>query len=97
MSEHKDGHGHEHAHHHHHRHDCGNIFGCGDEKGTGPVREDIKDAAFKSARRIACFIWTKSIRRFLTAMSRYVRVPVAVTGISVILFTSLSVNAPVRW
>ena len=45
MSEHKDGHGHEHAHHHH-RHDCGNLFGCGDEKGTGIVREDIKDAAF---------------------------------------------------
>jgi acetamidase/formamidase len=27
-------------------HDCGNLFGCGDEKGTGVVREDIKDAAF---------------------------------------------------
>jgi hypothetical protein len=47
MSEH-DGHEHdgrEHAHHHHH-HDCGNLFGCGDEKGTGIFREDIKDAAF---------------------------------------------------
>jgi len=29
-----------------HSHDCGNLFGCGDEKGTGVVREDIKDAAF---------------------------------------------------
>jgi len=29
-----------------HTHDCGNLFGCGDEKGTGVVREDIKDAAF---------------------------------------------------
>jgi len=29
-----------------HRHDCGNLFGCGDEKGTGVIREDIKDAAF---------------------------------------------------
>jgi acetamidase/formamidase len=29
-----------------HVHDCGNLFGCGDEKGTGVVREDIKDAAF---------------------------------------------------
>jgi hypothetical protein len=29
-----------------HNHDCGNLFGCGDEKGTGVVREDIKDAAF---------------------------------------------------
>jgi acetamidase/formamidase len=29
-----------------HHHDCGNLFGCGDEKGTGVVREDIKDTAF---------------------------------------------------
>src|SRR3984893_19382404 len=29
-----------------HNHDCGNLFGCGDEKGTGVVREDIKDTAF---------------------------------------------------
>ncbi|HEU5415596.1 MAG TPA: acetamidase/formamidase family protein [Candidatus Angelobacter sp.] len=29
----------------HHHHDCGNLFGCGDEKGTGITREDIKDAA----------------------------------------------------
>jgi acetamidase/formamidase len=28
-----------------HHHDCGNLFGCGDEKGTGVLREDIKDAA----------------------------------------------------
>lgn len=27
-------------------HDCGNLFGCGDEKGTGVLREDIKDGAF---------------------------------------------------
>jgi acetamidase/formamidase len=26
-------------------HACGNLFGCGDEKGTGVLREDIKDAA----------------------------------------------------
>ncbi|HYA97840.1 MAG TPA: acetamidase/formamidase family protein [Methylomirabilota bacterium] len=32
------------THHHHHR--CGNLFGCGEEKGTGVLREDIKDAAF---------------------------------------------------
>jgi acetamidase/formamidase len=44
MSEHD---GHEHAHHPHH-HDCGNLFGCGDEKGTGIIREDIKDAAFNN-------------------------------------------------
>ena len=29
-----------------HHHDCGNLFGCGDEPGTGVLREDIKDAAF---------------------------------------------------
>jgi len=28
-----------------HRHACGNLFGCGEEKGTGVLREDIKDAA----------------------------------------------------
>jgi acetamidase/formamidase len=29
-----------------HRHVCGNLFGCGDENGTGILREDIKDGAF---------------------------------------------------
>jgi hypothetical protein len=37
-------HAHQHAHDHHHA--CANLFGCGDEKGTGIIREDIKDAAF---------------------------------------------------
>lgn len=32
----------------HVHHDCGNLFGCGEEKGTGIVREDIKDAAVTS-------------------------------------------------
>ena len=27
-------------------HSCGNLFGCGEEKGTGILREDIKDSAF---------------------------------------------------
>ena len=38
-----------------HSHDCGNLFGCGDEKGTGVIREDIKDAAFdkRAADRLA--------------------------------------------
>jgi len=27
-------------------HNCGNLFGCGEEQGTGVLREDIKDAAF---------------------------------------------------
>lgn len=29
-----------------HLHQCGGLFGCGDENGTGVFREDIKDAAF---------------------------------------------------
>jgi acetamidase/formamidase len=29
-----------------HHHACGNLFGCGEEQGTGVFREDIKDAAF---------------------------------------------------
>ena len=35
-------------------HSCGNLFGCGDEKGTGVFREDIKDSAFtnRSADRL---------------------------------------------
>jgi acetamidase/formamidase len=46
--------GNEHAHHHpHHHHACANLFGCGDEKGTGIIREDIKDAAFDSRARDA--------------------------------------------
>ncbi len=38
----------------HHHHECSNLFGCGDEKGTGVLREDIKDAAFgkRSADRL---------------------------------------------
>ena len=27
-------------------HCCGNLFGCGDEKGTGVFRDDLKDAAY---------------------------------------------------
>lgn len=30
-------------------HYCGNLFGCGEEKGTGVFREDIKDAAFNKS------------------------------------------------
>jgi acetamidase/formamidase len=33
-----------------HHHDCGNLFGCGDEKGVGVLREDLKDAAFDRRR-----------------------------------------------
>jgi len=31
---------------HRHHHFCGNLFGCGEEQGTGVLREDIKDAAY---------------------------------------------------
>jgi hypothetical protein len=44
MSEHNDGHDDDGPEHHHH-HACANLFGCGDEMGTGIIREDIKDAA----------------------------------------------------
>src|SRR5689334_7655665 len=32
--------------HHSHNHTCTNLFGCGDEKGIGILREDIKERAF---------------------------------------------------
>ena len=48
MSEHDQGFD-EHAHVHSHQ-ACANLFGCGDEKGTGVIREDIKEAIFDSAR-----------------------------------------------
>jgi len=46
-----DGEGREHAAH---LHQCGGLFGCGDEQGTGIVREDIKDGAVtpRSADRL---------------------------------------------
>ena len=52
--DHDHGHDHEGEDHAAHHHDCSNLFGCGDEKGTGIIREDIKDAAVtpKSADRL---------------------------------------------
>src|SRR5262245_8028094 len=35
-----------HEQHHHDHSCCANLFGCGDEKGTGIIREDIKDGVF---------------------------------------------------
>jgi acetamidase/formamidase len=35
-----------HQHRQHHHSCCANLFGCGDEKGTGIIREDIKDAVY---------------------------------------------------
>ena len=34
----------------HHHHNCGNLFGCGEEQGTGIVRQDINDAVFSRQR-----------------------------------------------
>lgn len=34
------------SHQHSHRHQCTNLFGCGEEQGTGVLREDIKDIAW---------------------------------------------------
>ena len=45
MSEHDEQHEHSNVHEHHH-HARANLFGCGDEKGTGIIREDIKESAF---------------------------------------------------
>jgi hypothetical protein len=40
----------EHTPQHSHHHTCSNLFGCGDEKGIGILRKDIKERAFdKSA------------------------------------------------
>ena len=30
----------------HHHHNCGNLFGCGEEQGTGVLRGDVTDATF---------------------------------------------------
>ena len=38
----------EHTPQHSHHHACANFFGCGDVKGVGIFREDIKDRAFDS-------------------------------------------------
>jgi acetamidase/formamidase len=57
-----------------HHHDCGNLFGCGDEKGTGVVREDIKDAAFgkRSSDRLLHMdqVNQERLDGFLTARGR---------------------------
>ena len=36
----------EHTPQHFHHHACSNLFGCGDEKGIGILREDIREGAF---------------------------------------------------
>ena len=60
--------------HTHHSHECGSLFGCGDEKGTGVLREDIKDAAFdkRSADRLLHMdeVDQEKLDTYLTARGR---------------------------
>jgi acetamidase/formamidase len=71
------------AHQHDHRsdgdtpgpgHTCGDLFGCGDEKGTGVLRDDIKDSAFgrRAADRLLHMdeIEQERFDGFLTARGR---------------------------
>ena len=55
---------------HFHHHACSNLFGCGDEKGIGILREDIKGRAFNNRPPIVYSIWTRSIRQISTAICR---------------------------
>jgi acetamidase/formamidase len=61
-------------HHSDHHHECGSLFGCGDEKGTGVLREDIKDAAFQkpSADRLLHMdqVNQENLDGYLTARGR---------------------------
>ena len=47
-------------------HYCANLFGCGEENGTGVVREDLKDAAFNSRAADRLRTRTRSVRSGLT-------------------------------
>jgi acetamidase/formamidase len=57
-----------------HGHACGGFFGCGDEKGTGVVREDIKEGAFdrRAADRLLHMdeMEQERLDSFLTARGR---------------------------
>lgn len=59
----------EHAQHPHH-HACANLFGCGDEKGTGIIREDIKDAAFNNRASDALLHMDEVDQELSTAICR---------------------------
>ena len=48
MSQELDEEANEHTRQHVHHHTCSNLFGCGDEKGIGILREDIKERAFNN-------------------------------------------------
>jgi acetamidase/formamidase len=60
-----------------HHHACANLFGCGDEKGTGIFREDIKDAAFdnRASDRLLHMdeVDQESLDNYLSARGRWRR------------------------
>jgi acetamidase/formamidase len=60
--------------HSHQHHACANLFGCGEEQGTGMLREDIKDAAFtqRAADRLLHMdeVNQEQLDGFLTARGR---------------------------
>ena len=68
------------------RHYCGNLFGCGDEKGTGVLREDIAAAA--SNKRVKDRLLhmdevdQENLDGYLTARGRSRRAPAAFSACS---------------
>src|SRR4029077_7373637 len=77
--------------HAHHTHECGSLFGCGDEKGTGVLREDIKDAAFdkRSADRLLHMdeVDQERVDAYLTARGRQRRALMRASGFMGVLAT----------
>src|SRR5262245_59428922 len=70
--------------HLHQHHECCNLFGCGEENGTGVLREDIKDAAFgkRSADRLLHMdeVDQEKLDGYLTARGRARRDLVRASG-----------------
>jgi acetamidase/formamidase len=62
---------------HVHHHICANLFGCGDEKGVGIFREDIKDSAFdnRTSDRLLHMdeVNQANLDRYLSARGRWRR------------------------
>src|SRR5689334_3089303 len=85
MSEHHD----ESSRHAHDHHDCGSFFGCGDQQGTGVLREDIKDAAFsrRTADRILHMdeVDQEHLDAYMTARGRARRDLVRASGFMALL------------
>ncbi len=68
---------HEHTDQHSHHHACGSLFGCGEENGTGIIREDIKDAACVPRARDRLLhmdeVEQETLDRYLTARGQWRR------------------------